>query len=60
MIKVGNKHIHKSNCGNSKRLKIANNYMKSIKEGGDNLRVSTNRLERYRIPPKLIEELFLD
>tara|TARA_R100000655_G_scaffold72423_1_gene110936 strand:+ start:3012 stop:3731 length:720 start_codon:yes stop_codon:yes gene_type:complete len=60
MIKVGNKHIHKSNCGNSNNLKIANNYRKSIKEGGETLRVSTNRLERYRIPPKLIEELFLD
>ena len=47
--------LHKQNCGdnNQRKFKKYTKHNKSIdKVGGGN-----NRLERYRIPPKLIEEL---
>jgi len=44
MIKIGDKHIHKKNCGNSAYSKIAG--------------TNTSLNERYRIPPSLISSLF--
>jgi site-specific DNA-cytosine methylase len=49
MVKIGKRHLHKKNCGNSEKQKATRNV---CKDGG-----STTKLERYRIPPKLIEEL---
>ena len=53
MIKIGDKHIHKSNCGNSKQNRLVRQHKKNVSDVGG----GTNRLERYRIPPKLIEAL---
>ena len=61
MITIDNRHLHISNCGNPPQSKFIRQHHKasfgsSIKNqkciGGGN-----NRLDRYRIPPKLIEEL---
>ncbi len=50
MIKIGKRHLHKKNCGNSERMKAT----KSVcKDGG-----GTSLIDRYRIPPLLIKNLF--
>jgi len=48
------KKIHLKNCGNSLRARLSKKHQKDVSFIGG----STNRLERYRIPPKLIKELF--
>lgn len=45
MVKIDGHHLHKSNCGNSLRLRLTEN-------------TSTSKLDRYRIPPNLIRDLF--
>ena len=54
MVKISEKRkIHINNLGNEKCRKAAKKHAKLISDiGGGN-----NRLERYRIPPKLIEDL---
>ena len=47
------KYVHKQNCGNSKQARFARKNRLST----DGIGGGTNRLERYRIPPLLIEEL---
>ena len=58
MIEVDNTLIHKKNCGNSKYQAIASKHKKdvSIDVGGG----GTQKLQRYRIPPKLVFELLKD
>jgi hypothetical protein len=46
--------IHKTNLGNSDRIKRANNVLKENKYN------RTTQQDRYRIPPNLIYSLFLD
>ena len=53
MVKIGVKHIHKNNCGNGAQNKLVRKHKINVNGVGG----GTNRLERYRIPPKLIEEL---
>jgi len=45
MVKIDGHHLHKSNCGNTLRLRLTDN-------------VSTSKLDRYRLPPNLIRDLF--
>ena len=45
------KKLHIKNCGNTERLNIVKKYSKDICVN------TTTKLERYRIPPKLIEDL---
>jgi len=45
------KKLHIKNCGNTERLNIVKKNSKDISKN------CTNKLERYRIPPKLIEDL---
>lgn len=52
--------LHKTNCGNTERVNEVKKELKSRKhnKGLDiDIGGGTNRLERYRIPPKLIKEL---
>jgi len=53
LIKVDDKIIHKQNCGNSKQARFTRKHRLST----DDIGGGTNRLERYRIPAQLIEEL---
>tara|TARA_R110001592_G_scaffold9704_8_gene51369 strand:- start:914 stop:1627 length:714 start_codon:yes stop_codon:yes gene_type:complete len=55
MVKINDKHIHKSNCGNSAQNRLVRKHKKNIHDFGG----GTNRLERYRIPPKLISKLYI-
>ena len=45
--------LHKANCGNTERIQAVKKHNKNTNDLGG----GTNRLERYRIPPKLIKEL---
>jgi len=45
--------LHKANCGNTERIQAVKKHNKNNNDIGG----GTNRLERYRIPPKLIKEL---
>ena len=56
MVEVGEKTLHKKNCGNSKLQKITREHYRHKKDVGD-VGGGTNRLMRYRIPPQLIKEL---
>lgn len=47
--------LHRTNLGNNKQQQLIKKYTKDIQKIGG----GGNRLERYRIPEKLIEELFL-
>jgi hypothetical protein len=53
MVVIGESKLHITNCGNTERINKVKKHLKNI--GG--IGGGTNRLERYRIPPKLIEEL---
>ena len=53
MITIDNKTIHKQNCGNSKQARFTRKHRLST----DDIGGGTNRLERYRIPEMLIEDL---
>ena len=48
------KKLHINNCGNKKILNIVKRHSKDVSK---NYGSGTNKLERYRIPPKLINEL---
>ena len=58
-LKCEERLLHKNNCGRSGILRDLRNYRKKYKEdvsitiGG-----GTNIIERYRIPPQLIRDLF--
>ena len=45
--------LHVKNCGNTKQSKITKKHTKEVGDVGG----GTNRLQRYRIPEKIIEEL---
>jgi len=71
LINNGERHLHRTNCGNTEKIQAVKKHLihqKSIgigKEQIKNGQVSvkgggTNRLERYRIPEDLIFSLFLD
>ncbi len=47
--------LHKTNCGNTKRINIAKHLSDVSDVGG-----GTNRLDRYRVPEDLIFSLFLE
>lgn len=51
--------LHKTNCGNTERVNEVKKELKSRKhnKNTNDIGGGTNRLERYRIPPKLIKEL---
>jgi site-specific DNA-cytosine methylase len=69
--KSATRKLHKTNCGNHEKLQAIRKHMKSVSDvhsesskkhfkdvsdcGG-----GTNRLDRYRVPEKLIFSLFLD
>lgn len=53
IIKIDTKKLHKTNLGNTERRNVAKKHSKDIQNTGG----GSNRLERYRIPEKLIEEL---
>ena len=55
IIEVDDTLIHKKNCGNSKYQAMASKHKKdvSIDVGGG----GTQKLQRYKIPPKLVFEL---
>ena len=59
MINIDNSIYHQDNCGNSKiRKKIREFHKKHKKDCSKNVGGGNNRLDRYRIPPLLIEDLF--
>jgi len=51
--------LHKSNCGNTERKKLIRKHYKTIGGKGDRKGVGggNNRLDRYRVPYKLIYDL---
>jgi hypothetical protein len=58
-IKSKTRTLHKNPLGDSKKLKlIKNHYKKHKKDVSINYGGGTNRDERYRIPQKLLNELF--
>ena len=59
MVTINDKTIDFNNCGNSKQIQNVRRHIRSADGGNSFIGVlGTTLKERYRIPPKLIEELF--
>mgnify|MGYP003121338750 CR=1 FL=1 len=68
-IEDGKRHLHKTNCGNTEKIKAVRQHIKSLDNGyemidGKNqpkdlkfLGKGTNRIDRYRVPEQLIMDL---
>lgn len=53
MITIEKKRLHKQNCGNGEIARLVKKYLLSTNDIGGRI----NRLQRYRIPSQLINEL---
>jgi len=68
-INNGERHLHKTNCGNTEKLQAVRKHKKSLSDVGCGFQKNqpkdlkflgkgTNRIDRYRIPEELIFSLF--
>lgn len=59
VINNGERHLHKTNCGNTEKIQAIKRH-KLASDGGGNGIKGTSLKERYRIPEDLIFSLFCD
>jgi len=58
---LNKRRLHKTNCGNSEKIKAVQDYCKKHnKDVSKDFGSGTNRLDRYRVPADLIYSLFFD
>ena len=71
LIDDGKRHLHKTNCGNTEKIKAVRKHKVLLDKVGCGSQLNqpkdlkylgkgTNRIDRYRIPEDLIYSLFLD
>jgi site-specific DNA-cytosine methylase len=58
LINNGERHLHKTNCGNTEKIQAVRKHLKAS-DGGSKNHKGTTQQERYRIPEELIYSLFL-
>ena len=64
VLLYNNRHLHKTNLGNSEKIQAVRNHYKKhnnqVVPSKKGTKGTTNKLERYRVPENLILDLFAE